>query len=87
MVERFRASGVEPEVYTLLTYAAVQAWAQAAERAGSLNLQAVIAALRQHRFDTVLGPIEFDAKGDLNVQSLEWYVWRDGGYMPLQGAE
>jgi branched-chain amino acid transport system substrate-binding protein len=84
VVERFRASGFEPEGYTLYAYAAVQAWAQAAEKAGSLELQAMIASLREHQFDTVLGPIDFDEKGDLTVQSPAWYGWRGGTYMPLE---
>jgi branched-chain amino acid transport system substrate-binding protein len=84
VVERFRASGFEPDGYTLYAYAAVQAWAQAAEKAGSLELQAMIASLRKHQFDTVLGPIDFDEKGDLTVQNPVWYVWRGGGYMPLE---
>jgi branched-chain amino acid transport system substrate-binding protein len=84
VVQRFRASGFEPEGDTLYAYAAVQAWAQAAEQAGSLDLQAMIASLWQHQFDTVLGPIDFDEKGDLTVQSPAWYVWRDGAYVPLE---
>jgi branched-chain amino acid transport system substrate-binding protein len=89
VVERFRASHYEPEGYTLYAYAAVQVWAQAAEKAGSLELEAMIPALRQHRFDTVLGPIDFDEKRDLTVQNPVWYVWRDGTYVPLEqtGAE
>ena len=85
LVERFRASGFEPEDYTLLAYAAVQAWAQAAEKAGSLELQAVIASLRRHQFDTVLGTIEFDDKGDVSVQGPVLYVWHSNGdYMALE---
>jgi branched-chain amino acid transport system substrate-binding protein len=84
VVERFRASGFEPEGYTLYDYAAVQVWAQAAEKAGSLELPAVIASLREHQFDTVLGPIDFDDKGDLTVQNPVWYVWRGGTYVPLE---
>ena len=84
VVERFRASGFEPEGYTLYAYGAVQVWAQAAEKAGSLDLQAMIASLRQHQFDTVLGPIAFDEKGDLTVQNPAWYVWRGGTYLPLE---
>ena len=84
VVERFRASGFEPEGYTLYAYGAVQVWAQAAEKAGSLELQAMIASLREHQFDTVLGPIDFDEKGDLTVQNPVWYVWRDGTYVPLE---
>ncbi len=87
VVERFRTSGFEPEGYTLYAYGAVQVWAQAAEKAGSLELPAMIAPLREHQFDTVLGPIDFDEKGDLTVQNPVWYVWRDGTYMPLEGVE
>jgi branched-chain amino acid transport system substrate-binding protein len=83
-VERFRASGFEPEGFTLYAYGIVQVWAQAAEKAGSLEPQAMIASLRQHQFDTVVGPIDFDEKGDLAVQTLVWYVWRGGTYMPLE---
>jgi branched-chain amino acid transport system substrate-binding protein len=84
VVERFRAAGFEPEGYTLYAYGAVQVWAQAAEKAGSLELQAMIASLRQHQFDTVLGPIAFDEKGDLTVQNPVWYVWHGGKYMLLE---
>jgi branched-chain amino acid transport system substrate-binding protein len=59
-------------------------WAQAAAKADSLELDAMIASLRANRFDTVLGPIDFDAKGDLTVQNPALYVWRDGTYVPLE---
>jgi len=84
MVERFRASGFEPEGYTLYGYGAVQVWAEAAAKAGSLELQAMIASLREHQFDAVLGPIDFDDKGDLAVQNPVWYVWRNGTCAPLE---
>jgi hypothetical protein len=41
------------------------------------------ASLRQHQFDTVLGPITFDAKGDVPGRKPVWYVWRGGTYTPL----
>jgi branched-chain amino acid transport system substrate-binding protein len=84
VVDRFRAKNFEPDGYTLFTYGAVQAWAQAIEKAGSLELQAVIAPLRNHQFDTVLGRIDFDDKGDVKVSSWIWYVWRGGKYVPLE---
>jgi branched-chain amino acid transport system substrate-binding protein len=87
VVERFRASGFEPEGYTLYTYAAVQVWAQAAQKAGSLELQAMIASLREHRFDTVIGAIDFDEKGDVTTQIPVWHVWRGGTYVPLEQGE
>jgi branched-chain amino acid transport system substrate-binding protein len=84
VVERFRASGFEPEGFTLYAYGAVQVWAQAAGKAGSLKLQAMIAALREHQFDTVLGQVDFDDKGDLTVQNPVLYIWRGGRYVPLE---
>jgi branched-chain amino acid transport system substrate-binding protein len=42
------------------------------------------ASLRQHEFDTVLGSIDFDDKGDLTVQNLVWWIWRGGNYMPAE---
>jgi branched-chain amino acid transport system substrate-binding protein len=86
VVERFRAAGYEPEHFTLYAYGAVQIWSQAAEKAGSLELEPMIASLRQHQFDTVLGPTDFDDKGDITgtLQKPVWWVWRDGTYIPLE---
>jgi branched-chain amino acid transport system substrate-binding protein len=83
VVERFRAKNFEPAGYTLLSYAAVQAWSQAVAKANTLDLSAVIAALRSNQFDTVLGRIDFDEKGDLTEQSWTWYVWKGGEYVPM----
>jgi branched-chain amino acid transport system substrate-binding protein len=84
VVERLRAKNFEPEGYTLLSYAAVQVWAQAVEKTGSLELPKVIAALGSHEFDTVLGRIDFNKKGDLTTQNWTRYVWKHGKYMPLK---
>ena len=80
LVEAFRATGYEPEAYTLYTYAAVQAWAQAAERAGTTEAAAVAAALKSGSADTVLGEIGFTEKGDVDAPGYVFYVWRDGEY-------
>lgn len=81
VVRRFRAQGFEPAGYTLHTYAAVQAWAQAAETAGRLELARVIEALRAGRFETVLGTLSFNEKGDVSAPGFVWYVWRGGDYV------
>lgn len=80
VVEKFRAKGIEPEGYTLYTYGAVQAWAQAVTQAKSVDSDKVIAALREGSFDTVLGKIGFDAKGDVTAPGYVVYVWKDGKY-------
>lgn len=84
VLERFRAESFEPEGYTLNTYAAVQVWAMAVEKAGSPGLPAVIASLRGHQFDTVLGKIGFDRKGDIIPASWVWYAWKGGKYAMLE---
>ncbi|MGH0216489.1 branched-chain amino acid ABC transporter substrate-binding protein [Sinorhizobium meliloti] len=84
VVERFRAENFEPDSWTLHSYGAAEIWAQAVTKANSLDLQAVIAALREDQFDTVLGQIDFDEKGDLTVQSWVWYVWKSGEYVPVE---
>jgi branched-chain amino acid transport system substrate-binding protein len=84
VVEQFRAENFEPDSWTLHSYGAAQTWAQAVEKAGSLDPKAVIASLRGNRFDTVLGRIDFDDKGDLTTQNWVWYVWRSGEYVPVE---
>src|SRR5262245_503983 len=84
VVERFHAENFEPAGYTLLSYSAVQVWSQAVKKAGSLGTQQVIASMRGNQFETVMGQIDFDEKGDLMVQRWIWYVWRGGEYVPLE---
>jgi len=84
LIERFRRQGFEPEGYTLYSYGAVQAWAQAVERAASVEPKAVINALRSYEFETILGPVSFDAKGDVRQPGFEWFIWRSGRYVPLE---
>lgn len=82
LARRFREAGFEPEGYTFFAYAAVQVWARAAEQAGATEAGAVAAALHAGPFDTVLGTIGFDARGDLTDNAFIWYVWTGGGYRP-----
>ena len=80
----FRARGLSPHVGGLSSYAAVQVWAQAVERAGTVELQEVSKMLRRGRFETALGPLVFDDKGDLDNGAWQWQVWSDGNYQPLR---
>ncbi len=71
----------EPDGYTLYSYAAVQAWAQAVKQAGSLKPDAVIKALKAGSFDTVIGKIGFDEKGDVTgISTFVWYVFGKEDY-------
>jgi branched-chain amino acid transport system substrate-binding protein len=77
----------QPNARALYSYAAVQLWADAVGRAGTADTQAVTEALRVGGFDTILGTVGFDAKGDVTGhEPFAWYVWQDGEYRPLAGA-
>lgn len=80
VVQKFKDKGINPEGYTLYTYAAMKIWADAANAAGSTDHDAVVAKLNEMSFDTVLGNIDFDDKGDVTAASYVWYVWKGGKY-------
>ena len=83
VVDKFKAKGINPEGYTLYTYAAMKIWADAANAAGSTDLEAVTAKLNGTKYETVLGPIAFDGKGDVTEASYVWYIWKDGKYAEM----
>jgi branched-chain amino acid transport system substrate-binding protein len=80
VVKEFRAQKYEPEGYTLYTYGAIQAWAQAVTKAKSTGWKAVAAELRKGKFNTVLGALGFNKKGDVTAPGYVFYVWKDGKY-------
>ena len=81
LVQTFRDQGTEPEGYVLYTYAAIQAWAEAAAAAGDAgDYDAMVGALNDGAFDTVLGELSFDDKGDVTLPGYVLYEWKDGQY-------
>ena len=81
VVKRFKDKGVDPEGYTLYTYAAMQIWAAAAAKAKTTDAKKVAAALHGAKWDTVLGPVSFDKKGDITTLDYVFYKWsKDGKY-------
>jgi branched-chain amino acid transport system substrate-binding protein len=79
-VKRFKDKGIEPEGYVLYTYAALQAWKQAAEKAKSVEKDEVVKALSDTEFDTVVGKFKFNEKGDPNLPPYAVYRWSNGTY-------
>jgi branched-chain amino acid transport system substrate-binding protein len=65
-------------------YAAVQVWAEAVGRTGTLELPALAQMLHRGRFNTVLGQVAFDRKGDFAGAAWQWQIWDDGTYRPLR---
>jgi branched-chain amino acid transport system substrate-binding protein len=78
VVADFRTRGIEPDSYTLYGYAAVQVLKQAAEAADSFEGPKIAAILHSGRsFNTVLGPVNFNEKGDSMAIQYIIYGWRE----------
>ena len=80
VVRRFRDAKIEPEGYVMVAYAAMQLFAQAAGQAGSVKYADLEKALRAGRFDTVIGTLSFDDKGNNRQPGFRVYQWKDSRY-------
>src|SRR5215831_8762219 len=80
VVDKFMAEGYNPEGYTLYTYAAIQAFAAAANKAASVKVGDLSKALKSMTVDTVVGPLSWDKKGDVTNPKYVFYIWKGGKY-------
>ena len=67
--------------------AAIEAWAYAVARAGSLDVAAIARVLETESAPTAAGRIRFDVRGDAVLPSFTPHTWRDerpGGVHPLE---
>ncbi|MBI5110962.1 MAG: branched-chain amino acid ABC transporter substrate-binding protein [Rhodovulum sp.] len=89
IVEVFRKRGFEPQAYTLYSYAAVQVIKAAIEEAKAADPKKVAAVMSSGKpFDTVLGTLSLDKKGDVSNDGYlvggkkkdryVLYVWKKG---------
>jgi branched-chain amino acid transport system substrate-binding protein len=83
VVDKFTAQGYNPEGYTLYTYAAIQAFAAAAEKAKSVKLDDLSKALHSMTVPTVVGPLTWDKKGDIIDPKYVFYIWKSGTYAEM----
>jgi len=77
IVQKFLDRKINPESYTLYSYAAMQVLKLAAEEAKSLDPKKIAEVLHSGKaFDTVIGPIAYDKKGDRLDSDYVMYEWR-----------
>jgi branched-chain amino acid transport system substrate-binding protein len=74
IVKKFKDRNIDPEGYTLYTYAAFQIWAQAVAKAGTTDPKKVAETIRSGKWNTVLGPIAYDKKGD--ITAIDWTIFK-----------
>ena len=79
VVAAFKAKAIDPDAYTLYTYAAVQVLARAVAETGSTDGKVLADWLHQGKtIDTVVGPIAYDKKGDITRPDYVIYAWKKG---------
>jgi len=81
VVDSIQSGGTVAEGYVLPAYAAVQIAAEAL-RTGDAN--GIAQALDANTFKTVIGPMKFDAKGDLTENPYRIYRFEGGRFRPLE---
>ncbi len=78
-VEKFRAKNIDPEAFTLYSYAAVQIMADAMKQVGSLDPKKMAEVMKRGQpFKTVIGDIAYDKKGDITRPDFVVYAWKKG---------
>jgi branched-chain amino acid transport system substrate-binding protein len=84
IVKKFKDKGIDPEGYTLYTYAAFQIWSQAVAKAGTTDPKKVASTIKAGTWDTVLGKISYDQKGDIKIIDYVVYKWdKSGNYAEI----
>ena len=80
-IESLKIAGFTADGATLPSYAAVQLYAAAAEQTGAHNGKGIAEYLRSGKTsETVLGPLAFDAKGEVQPPRFVWYKWSNGAF-------
>ncbi|MBF0195277.1 MAG: branched-chain amino acid ABC transporter substrate-binding protein [Magnetococcales bacterium] len=82
VVAEYRKQGIEPEGYTLYSYATIQVIAASMVGAGTTdNGERMAAWLHKNTVPTIMGDKSWDKKGDLTVLDYVMYRWDEkGGY-------
>ena len=84
IVKKFNAKGIDPEGYTLYTYAAFQIWSQAAAKAKTTDPKKLAETIKAGTWDTVIGKVSYDKKGDITAVGWAVYKWdKSGNYAQL----
>jgi len=78
ITKKYKKQGYKPQAFTFYTYGAIELWAQAVNKAGTLEASAVSRTLRSQKFNTVLGEVNFDAKGDISNPGFVMYFFNKG---------
>jgi branched-chain amino acid transport system substrate-binding protein len=72
--------GREARSVALQAYAAIEAWSQAVTDLGVNDGMKIAAALSSKEYETVIGRLRFNERGDATIPSYALHVWRNGAW-------
>ncbi|MFZ5775598.1 MAG: branched-chain amino acid ABC transporter substrate-binding protein [Thermodesulfobacteriota bacterium] len=73
----------DPEGYTLVSYATMQVLAETYNAIKTFDSKKAADYIKSHSFNTVIGTLKFDAKGDLATSPYVIYRWSKGTYAEI----
>ena len=83
-LDKYKAKyGHEEGAYSVYGYDAANVLLTAIAQAGSTDADKVAAVMKSRSFDTILGKVEFDAKGDLKQSGFVLWTIKDGKLQAL----
>ncbi|MES2307401.1 MAG: branched-chain amino acid ABC transporter substrate-binding protein [Verrucomicrobiota bacterium] len=83
-IQKYTAKYGSVEPYSLYGYDAANVLFSAIQKAGTTDVDQVSAVLKSQPFETLFGPIEFDAKGDLKQVHLKIWTVKDGKFVVVE---
>ncbi|PAW79298.1 MAG: hypothetical protein B9S32_04950 [Verrucomicrobia bacterium Tous-C9LFEB] len=81
-IKKYRSLYGKEGAYSVYGYDAANVLLEAIQTAGSADAAKVAAVLREKTFNTVLGPVSFDAKGDLKQSNDILWTVKDSKFVP-----
>jgi branched-chain amino acid transport system substrate-binding protein len=75
-----------PGTYSIAGYSAMTVLAEATRKANSLDAAAIEQALHSEDFTALIGPVRYDANGDLQDQRIYMFQVREGQFGQVQAA-
>jgi branched-chain amino acid transport system substrate-binding protein len=72
-----------PDTYSINGYSALRVLAEGVRQAGSLDTSAVSEAIRSIAVDTPMGPLAFEANGDVQDATVYIFQVRDGAFVQV----
>lgn len=73
-----------PGTYSVAGYSAMMVIAEGIKRANSLDVNAIVKALRQGELSALVGPISYDDKGDIKDQRVYIFQVRNGEFVQVK---